>query len=317
MNLISILQVALRMTGPILLVAMGCIFAMRANIFNLGLEGFMLAASFAAVWGAYITNNCWLGVLFAIIVAVIYIAIYAVFILELKADPVICAIAVITLASGMTRFLCKPVFGSSGRFSLPSSLAIPTYNLPWLSKIPFIGPILNNQSVLILLAIIAPFVIQFIIYRTRFGLKLRAVGLNEEAAQAAGINVKRVKYTALLINGVFCGLGGALLALSVYMFNIDMTDGRGYMALASCVLANGQPLLVLLATLMFGFAESIQVSLSKYEISSYLLEMIPYAMAILAAVLPYVVRNIRGRIRQKRSQIDRISAYYKNQNEQL
>lgn len=311
MNLVSVLQVALRMAGPILLVAMGCVFAMKANIFNLGLEGFMLAASFAAVWGADRTGSCWMGVLFAVLVAVIYILIYAVFILELKADPVICAIAVITLASGMTRFLCKPVFGTSGRYSLPSSLALPIYNLPWLEKIPIIGPILNNQSVLILVALIAPFIIHFVLYRTDFGLKLRAVGLNEEAAQSAGISVKRTKYTALIINGVFCGLGGALLALSVYMFNIDMTDGRGYMALASCVLANGQPLLVLLATLLFGFAESIQVSLSKYEISSYLLEMIPYAMAILAAVLPYVVRGIRGKIRQKRSQIDRISAYYK------
>ena len=312
MNLVSVLQVALRMTGPILLVAMGCIFSMKVNIFNLGLEGFMLAASFASVWGAYVTNSCWIGILIAIVVAVLDIAVYSVFILELKADPVICAIAVITLASGMTRFLCKPVFGSSGRFSLPSSLAIPTYDLPWLEKIPFIGPILNNQSVLMLLAIVAPFVIHFVLYRTRFGLKLRSVGLNEEAAQAAGINVKRVKYAALLITGVFCGLGGALLALSVYMFNIDMTDGRGYMALASCVLANGQPLLVLLATLLFGFAESLQVFLSKYEVSSYLLEMIPYAMAIVAAVLPYVVRGIRGKIRQRRSQVNRISAYYQN-----
>lgn len=311
MNLVSVLQVALRMAGPILLVAMGCVFAMKVNIFNLGLEGFMLAASFAAIWGTYKTGNCWWGVLFAILVAVIYILIYAVFILELKADPVICAIAVITLASGMTRFLCKPIFGTSGRFSLDASLALPVYDLPWLTKIPFIGPILNNQSVMILVAIVVPLIIHFVLYRTDFGLKIRSVGLNEEAAQAAGINVKRIKYIALAINGVFCGLGGALLALSVYMFNIDMTDGRGYMALASCVLANGQPLLVLLATLLFGFAESIQVSLSKYEISSYLLEMIPYGMAILAAVLPYVVRGVRGKILQKRSQVERIRTYYK------
>lgn len=312
MNLVSVLHVALRMAGPILLVAMGFVFAMKVNIFNLGLEGFMLAAAFAAIWGTYVTNNCWIGVLIAILVAVIYILIYAVFILELKADPVICAIAVITLASGMTRFLCKPVFGTSGRFSLPSSLALPTFDLPWLESIPVIGPIFNKQSVMILLAIIAPFIIHFVLYKTDFGLKLRAVGLNEEAANAAGIHVKRIKYSALLLNGVFCGLGGALLSLSVYMFNIDMTDGRGYMALASCVLANGQPLLVLLATLLFGFAESIQVSLSKYEISSYLLEMIPYAMAIIAAVLPYVVRGIRGKLRQKRSQVELISTYYKN-----
>ena len=312
MNIVSILQVAVRLAGPILLVAMGGLLAQKANIFNLALEGFMLVSCFTSVLGAYLLHDPWWGILFGMLASVLFILVYAVFILELRADPVICAIAIITLASGITRFLCEPVFGKSGRFELPASMAVPAVELGWLGRIPVLGTILNGQSVLIYVALIAPFVLHFVIYRTNFGLSLRAVGLNEEAAQAAGIRVKAVKYTALLLNGVFCGLGGAQLALSVYMFNMDMTDGRGFIALAAVVLANGQPLLVFLAAMLFGIADSIKVSLSKYAVSSYLLQTIPYLMAILAAVLPFLIRRAANSMKQKNAQKRLIGAYYED-----
>lgn len=311
MNILSTLSVAIRLTGPILLVAMGGIMAMKVNIFNLGLEGFMLVSCFASICGAHFLNSVWGGILFGVMAGVTFVMIYAIFIFELKADSIICAIAVILVASGLTRFLVKPIFGTSGRFQLPQSLAMPTLNAGWLGSIPIIGPILNGQSILTLFALFCPLILYFLLYKTNLGLNIRAVGLNEEAAVSAGIHTKRVKYFALFLNGILCGLGGAQLALSVYMFNADMTDGRGFIALSSGVLAGGNPILTGLAALLFGFAETIEMALAKYGISPYLLKMLPYALAAIAAVLPYASRKVTNKIRRSNSEKSMISEYYK------
>lgn len=312
MTFTSVMTVALRLAGPILLIAMGGLMAEKVGIFNLALEGFALVSCFATILGAYLSNSPFIGILTGIAVSVLFILLYAVLILELRVDTVICAIAIITVASGITRFLVKPVFGTSGRYELPASLAMPVVRADWLGAVPVIGPILNGQSVLILLALLCPFLLYYVLYWTGFGMRVRAVGLDEEAAQAAGIHVKKTKYLALLLNGIFCGLGGAQLALSVYMFNIDMTDGRGYIALASVTMAGGHPLFTALVTILFGLAEAVEMNLSKYAISSYLLEMIPYFMAIIAAVLPYLLRKVIYRVRRKHA-IKRLIGAYEEQ----
>lgn len=302
MDIISVLSVAVRHAGPILLVAMGGLLAMKANVFNLALEGFMLIGCFASVVGAYFFNNVWLGVVCGVLASTALITVYALFIIELKVQPVICAISIITLTSGLTRYLLNPIFGVSGRYVLSSSLALPVIDMPWLEKVPVLGPILNGQSLLVYLSLLLPFVMYFVLYRTVFGLNLRAVGLNEEAAVAAGIHAKRIKYTALITNGVLCGLGGATLALSVYMFNVGMTNGRGYTALAAIVLAGNHPLWTLASCLLFGFAESLVISLSTSGISSYLLGMLPYLLALIAAVLPQIVGLSLHSVRRKKAE---------------
>ena len=302
MDIISVLSVAVRHAGPILLVAMGGLLAMKANVFNLALEGFMLIGCFASVVGAYFFNNVWLGLVCGVLASTALITVYALFIIELKVQPVICAISIITLTSGLTRYLLNPIFGVSGRYVLSSSLALPVIDMPWLEKVPVLGPILNGQSLLVYLSLLLPFVMYFVLYRTVFGLNLRAVGLNEEAAVAAGIHAKRIKYTALITNGVLCGLGGATLALSVYMFNVGMTNGRGYTALAAIVLAGNHPLWTLASCLLFGFAESLVISLSTSGISSYLLGMLPYLLALIAAVLPQIVGLSLHSVRRKKAE---------------
>ncbi len=302
MDIVSVLAVAVRHAGPILLVAMGGLLAMKANVFNLALEGFMLIGCFASVVGAYFFQNVWLGVLCGVLASTAFIAIYAAFIIELKVQPVICAISIITLASGLTRYLLNPIFGVSGRYVLPSALALPTIRLAWLEKIPVLGPILNGHSLLVYLSLLLPFLMYFVLYHTRFGLNLRAVGLNEDAAIAAGIHATKIKYTALLVNGVLCGLGGATLALSVYMFNVGMTNGRGYTALAAIVLAGNHPLWTLATCLLFGFAESLVISLSTSGISAYLLGMLPYLLALIAALLPQIVHLTSHTLRRRKAE---------------
>ncbi len=312
MDIVTILTVAVRHAGPVLLVAMGGLLASRVNIFNLALEGFMLIGAFSSIVGAFYTGNVWLGVLFGVLASTLMIIIYAVFIIELEVQPVVCAISIITLASGLTRYLLNPVFGVSGRYVLSSELAMPVVHMNWLEAIPVAGQILNNHSLLVYFALVLPFVLAFVINKTKYGLDIRAVGMNEEAAVSAGIHVRKVKYSALMINGILCGLGGAELALSVYMFNVGMTNGRGYTALAAITLAGCNPLLSLITCLLFGFAESLVVSLSGVGFSSYLLGMLPYALALVAAVAPQVARRCIHFIKRKKSETEMISEYYRN-----
>ena len=311
MDIVAILTVAIQHACPILLVAMGGLLAVRSNVFNLALEAFMLIGCFASIVGAYFFNNVWLGVLTGVVASTVLIMIYAVFIIEFHVQPIICAISIITLVSGLTRYLLNPIFGVSGRYVLSPALAMPTIKMAWLDNIPFIGQIFNNHSILVYFSLLVPFVIGYILKYTKYGLDLRAVGLNAEAAISAGISVKKIQYSALFINGVLCGLGGAQLALSVYMFNVNMTNGRGYTALAAIILSNSAPLICLLACLLFGLAEALVIALSTLGISSYLLGMLPYVMALVAALLPQTIGIIKGNITKRKSAKEVLSNYYR------
>lgn len=302
MDLVELLNLSVRLAAPVLLVALGGLFALRLNIFNIALEGFMLIGCFASIIGAYVTNSVAGGVLFSIIITLIISLIYAFFVIELDVDPIICAIAIITIASGLTRFLLKPIFGVSGRFILSSKLALPVISMDWLQRIPFIGPILNNHSILVYLALLLPFLIYIFLYKTDMGLSLRAVGLNVEAATAAGINVKKIKYFALSINGILCGLGGAQLALSLNMFNVDMTNGRGFTALAVLILINSEPIWALGACLLFGFSEALVLMLSGEGYPVQILSTLPYVLALLVAILPALIKKIIQNARRKSSE---------------
>ena len=242
------------------------------------------------------------GIILAVLSSTVLIMIYAVFILELNVKPIICAISIITLSSGLTRYLLNPFFGVSGRYVLSSEYALPKIELGPLEKIPFISEVLSDHSILVYLSFVFALVCHFVLKKTKFGLNLKATGLNKDAAVAAGINVKKIKYQALFINGVLCGLGGAELALSVHMFNVGMTNGRGYTALAAIILSNSSPLVCILASMLFGLAESLVITFSTVGVSSYLLGMLPYVLALLAAILPQVFIRIRSYFKQVRAE---------------
>ena len=302
MDVAMILSVALNHTAPILLVAIGGLFAVKADVFNLALEGFMLIAAFFSIVGTYYFDSYIAGIILAVLSSTVLIMIYAVFILELNVKPIICAISIITLSSGLTRYLLNPFFGVSGRYVLSSEYALPKIELGPLEKIPLISEVLSDHSILVYLSFVFALVCHFVLKKTKFGLNLKATGLNKDAAVAAGINVKKIKYQALFINGVLCGLGGAELALSVHMFNVGMTNGRGYTALAAIILSNSSPLVCILASMLFGLAESLVITFSTVGVSSYLLGMLPYVLALLAAILPQVFIRIRSYFKQVRAE---------------
>ncbi|MFA5523129.1 MAG: ABC transporter permease [Tissierellales bacterium] len=292
MDYLQLLNSTLRLAAPITLIAMGGLFALKVDVFNLGLEGFALIGCFASVVGAYYTGSVIGGITIGVLATIIMTLIYAVFVMELKVNAVICAVAFLTLSSGITRYLMLPIFNMSGKYILSSDLALRPINISWLGNIPILGPILNNQTILVYLSLLLPFVIYILLYKTNIGLSMRAIGQSSESARSAGINVRGIKYFALLLNGLFCGLAGAQLALSLNMFNVDMTAGRGFTALAALILTASQPILTLLICLLFGLANAISNYLSTEGYPSQILGMLPYGLALIAAILPQVIRTI-------------------------
>ena len=290
MDYLQLFHSAIRLAAPTILIAMGGLFALKINVFNLALDAFALFGCFAAIVGAYYTNSIIGGIIISVLITVIMTLIYGVFVLELKVDAVVCAVSFIILANGLTRYLMKPIFNVSGKFIIDDSLALKPVNIAFLDHIPIIGTVLNNHSVLVYFAIISPFLIYILLYKTKFGLSMRAIGQNFDAALSAGINTKRVNYTALLLNGFFCGLAGAQLSLSLNLFNVGMTSGRGFTALAVLILTSSEPILAFLAGLLFGFAEALSNILAADGYPSQILGMLPYALALTAAILPVAIK---------------------------
>jgi simple sugar transport system permease protein len=299
MDILGILHSTIRLASPIILISIGGLFSLKVDIFNLGLEAFALMGCFSAVAATYLTENLLLGSAIGVIVCVLYGLIYSFFVIKMKVNAVICAVAFITLTSGLTRYLMQPIFGTSGKFILDRSFALKPLNIGLLAENNFIGSILNNHTILVYVSIIMPFIIHLFLKYTKYGLYIRSIGLNPEAANAAGINVNRWRYLASMASGFFCGLAGVQLAMSMNLFNVEMTAGRGFTALAVLIMTGAKPIPTFFASLLFGFADSISNVLSSGGYQPQFLAMLPYGLALLAVVLPMIIRLIREKRKRK------------------
>ena len=297
MDIDQLLSLSIRLAAPILMVAIGGLFSLRVNVFNIALEGLMVIGCFGSIVGAYLFNDPMIGVLFGVLFSLAMTIVYSLLVLELDVNPIISALATITVCSGLTGYLLIPIFKSSGRYILPTSLAIKTIHIEFLDNIPILGPLLNNHSILVYLSFMLPFLIHILLYKTNLGLSMRAVGSNAEAAMADGINVKRIRYFALMMTGAMCGLGGSQLALSLNMFNVGMSGGRGFTALAALILTGSEPIPTFLACLMFGFSYALVLIFSGEGYPVQLLNMLPYFMALAVAIIPPLIRIIQKKVR--------------------
>ncbi|GHU67076.1 ABC transporter permease [Clostridia bacterium] len=297
-TIINTVHLALRLTIPFLLISLGGLFCLKTGVFNLALDGFALFGCFTSVAGTYYTGSVLGGVLFAGITTSLLALIFAVFVLELKVDAIVCSLAMILICTGITRYLLSAVLKSNGRFVLESSLALKPIDIPFLENIPIVGQALNNLTPLAYIAFLLVPVIHIILYKTKFGFQMRVVGLNEQAAEATGVNIKRVRYIGLIIGGFICGLAGAQLALSINMFNVGMSDGRGFTAFVILVMADSRPVPALLASLMFGGSEAAILKLSGYGINAQILAIIPYLLAFAVAILPLASKHMAIQIKR-------------------
>ncbi|MCC2307800.1 ABC transporter permease [Cellulomonas chengniuliangii] len=282
----SMLFVILMKVAPLLLAAIGGAFTQQGNILNIGLEGMMLIGAFTSIAVGSATGSALVGVGAAVAAALVLALIYAFATLWLKADFIVVGIGVNLLAAGLSVFLLQVFYGNPGVTPPSASIRLPRISLGPLAEVPVIGPALHNQTALVWLALLAVPVASIVLYRTRYGVHLRAVGEDEAAAEAAGIGVRRVKFQSILISGVLCGVAGAQLAMATLgSFTANMTSGRGFIAVAALTFGLAKPVRTMVAAFIFGAADAIADQLGIAGFNSNLALMTPYIITIIALVL--------------------------------
>ncbi|MGJ8527507.1 ABC transporter permease [Maritalea sp.] len=273
-DIILILDSSVRLAVPILLACLAGLYSERSGIVDIGLEGKMLGAAFAAAAVAALSGNVWLGMLAAIFVSVCMSMIHAIASINLRGNQVISGVALNFLAAGLTVFVGHSIFRRGGSTpNLPKEARIGPIELPFaqeIGQVPFIGPIyeqlISGHSIIVYFAFAAVPITAWILFRTRFGLRLRAVGENPTALDTAGISVFALRYQALVITGVLCGIAGAYLSTSQgASFSENMTAGRGFIALAALIFAKWKPWNALWTCLLFGVLSAAQIRLQGVE----------------------------------------------------
>jgi simple sugar transport system permease protein len=275
---LSLILSTMRLSTPLVLAALGGMFSERSGVINIALEGKMLAGAFTAAAVTYAADaklgmgnaSPWVGLLAAIAAGLFIAAIYAVTCIRFKADQVVSGAAINILMLGIPGFLSGAFFLSSG-----STPQLPKEHLiPWTP---------------IVIAFVLVPISWYVMYRTPFGLRLRAVGEKPEAADAAGVSVKRMRYSGVLLAGVLAGIGGAYLSIGQSsLFTRNMTSGRGFIALAALIFGKWRPFQTMLACLLFGFTEAVSIQMqgavklpSGEDIPVQFIQMVPYVLTII------------------------------------
>ncbi len=281
-------QNALQFAALLLLPALGGTISERSGVVNIAMEGMMLVGAYAGVAFAVSSNNVWLGLIAAIVCGGLISLIHAIVSINFNANQVICGIAINIIALGVTNFL---LFGqtpnSAGFSALAANLRLP--NLSWgpLANIPFLGPVFFQQNLIFYVAIVILIGVHLLLFRTNIGLRIRAVGEHPQAADTAGVNVRLVRYCCVVAIGMLSGLAGAFLSLGIVgIFNSNMTDGRGFIALAAVIFGKYTPLGAAGACLIFGLGEALVYSapLQQAGIDSNLIGTLPYLLTLIALV---------------------------------
>jgi general nucleoside transport system permease protein len=263
--LVSILGSTIRLSIPLLFTALAGLFSERAGIFDIGLEGKMLAAAFASACLAYITGNPWLGLLGGIAVSIIFSLIHGFASITNRGNQIVSGVALNFIAAGLTIVLGQAWFGQGGRTpQLGGEARFQPIILPFadqMREVPFIGPlyanVISGNNILTYLAFAAVPLSWWVLFSTRFGLRLRAVGENPGAVDTAGISVAWLRYRAVIVAGFLCGFAGAYLSIAQSAaFIKDMSAGKGYIALAALIFAKWKPVPVMFACLLFGFLDA-------------------------------------------------------------
>lgn len=275
----------LRISTPLILPALGGLISELAGVINIALEGIMLVAAFTGVIISAYTKNVWIGVAAGIFVGTLFSMILAIFHLYLQTDIILAGIALNIMAQGGTIFLLYILTGDKGNSSTLASGAVPTFTIPLLDKVPFLGTVLNGHNIFTYLAFILTWLVAVFLYRSPLGVHLRAVGENSDAAASVGINVKRTQTIAIALSGFFASLGGLSLSMGyLTLFQNAMTAGRGFIALAAIYLGGRAPWGTLLAAIVFGSADALSNQLGSLNIPPQWMQMIPYAATIIALV---------------------------------
>ncbi|TAM71876.1 MAG: ABC transporter permease [Microbacteriaceae bacterium] len=280
----GLLAGALALSVPLIFGAMGGVLSERSGVVNIVIEGQLLAGAFTSALVASVTKSLTAGLVAAAVAGVLVSLLLAVFSIKYIVDQVIVGVVLNVLIAGITGFLYTSLLANdTAEFNLPPSL--PQLPIPILSKIPVIGPVFFNQTLIVYLVYFAVALVYMFLFHTRWGLRVRSVGEHPRAAETVGINVARTRMTTVAIGGAIAGLGGAYFTLgSGVGFVQNMTNGAGYIALAAVIFGRWDPIRATLAALLFGFANNLQsvLSLLNAPIPSEFMNMLPYLVTIFA-----------------------------------
>lgn len=293
-TVIQILDSAVRLMTPLLLACLAGLFSERSGIFDIGLEGKMLMAAFASAAAAAVTGNVWIGLAAGVAGSLALSLIHGAASITFRGNQLISGVAINFLASGLTVLLGQTWFGLGGRTpALEGAARFAEWKLPFadlIAPVPVIGPlysdVLSGHTPLVYAALLAVPGTWWLLYRTRFGLRLRAVGENPASVDTAGVSVTRLRWTAIAITGLLTGLAGAYLATGLSAgFVKEMSAGRGYIALAALIFANWRPWRALGATFLFGLMEAVanrfpNIDLGPFTVPSMFMNALPYILTV-------------------------------------
>ena len=283
--LIGILTSGIRLATPYLFASIGEMFGQRSGVYNLGVEGIMLMGAFAAFYITLTTDNLWLGLLAAIVVGGLMGLAMAVISVTFQAEQGISGIGLYLFGLGMSELLFQKMLGTVETVS-----GFGPVNIPFLSDLPILGPVFFQQSVMTYLAYLLVPIAWYVLYRTTFGLKIRAVGENPAAADALGVSVKRTRYMTVTLGGMLAGVAGASLSIALLnVFQQNLTSGIGFIAVALVYFGGWRPYGVLFGALLFSMVNALQLWIQALNIpipfdASELLIMLPYVLTILVLI---------------------------------
>lgn len=294
LTIIQVLDSTVRLATPLLLACLAGLFSERAGIFDIGLEGKMLAAAFFSAAFAAITGSAWLGLLAGIVASMMLAGLHGLASITFRGNQLISGVAINFLASGMTVLIAQSWFKQGGRTpSLKGDARFTGIDLPFadaVRDVPIFGPIysdlLSGHSILVYIAFLAVPASYWLLYSTRFGLRLRAVGENPAAVDTAGISVIGMRFAAVAICGILCGIAGAYLSTSLQAgFVKEMTAGRGFIALAALIFAKWRPWYAMTACLLFGLLQAValrfqNIKIGEFVIPVQIMDALPYILTV-------------------------------------
>ncbi len=271
---------------PFLLAASGGLFTELAGVLNIALEGLMLIGAFFSVTFTALTGNLFLGILLGMVFSMAAALLYGVISLKLQANIFITGLATNLLASGLTVMLSQYLFGTKGVVRFPDIQHLPVLRIPGIHDIPVLGDLLSGHNVLVYASWAVLALTAVLLYLTPFGLRVRATGLNADSVTALGLRPIGYQLRAILLSGAACGMAGAMLSLNISAFVPNITAGRGWIALVVIYLGNRTPLGILVASFVFGLAETVSIfAQGVIALPAEIILAFPYIVTVAAMVL--------------------------------
>lgn len=292
--IIDFLYSCIRLATPLIYCTLGALVSMHAGQINMAMEGILLTSGLTGVLISGFTGNLFLGALGAFAGGIIISLVMGFMNIVIDANMMLCGISMNNFASGGTIMLLFAVLNTKGSSASLKSLTFPEWDIPLLKDIPFAGPVLSGHNVLTYMAFVMAVITYFFIFRTRTGLRIRAIGMNPNAAASVGINVKKIRFQAYIYSGIFAALGGAFMTMGYLSYWAqNMMGGRGFIGISAANLSGGNVLLGTVTAVLFGATSALSIVLQTLNLKPELMQMLPYIATIIGLVVISIVQKRR------------------------